>query len=88
MSMTVPREALITWPPAFIRANCAEPSLSCVCGVSGTCRVTTSQACSTAFFCWMPRISITTSAITSSAMLRVLENGPRTSRRRMGFNCC
>ena len=42
MSTTVPRLALSRYAPFFIRASWAAPIILCVCGVSGTCRVTKS----------------------------------------------
>ena len=46
MSTTVPRDALMKLAPGFMRANCAAPIMPCVSGVSGTWRVTTSDASS------------------------------------------
>ena len=47
MSITVPREALMSIAPGFRHANCSQPIMPRVSGVSGTWKVTTSAAAST-----------------------------------------
>jgi hypothetical protein len=44
MSTTVPRLALMSRAPRFMRPSCASPIMRCVNGVSGTCRVRKSDS--------------------------------------------